>query len=250
MAGRNLAADQPACRGADNAGLEAQAAQRETGGGGTMILLYPIGSGWPITQTYDEHVQAAQEHGWCYHPGSCPSGVYYYGGIDWGCPQGTPVRASADGLVKKVARSGIGYGRAVYLLHADGFTTIYAHLSEINVVSGQNVKAGDLIGLSGNTGNSTGPHLHFELRDERGYPVDPAPYLGAETDIPETPTSGALWAIVTVNLRNAPIIKPDTKVGQLKTGQTIESAGEIIEADGRRWYKCIVYAAADYLEPK
>ncbi len=68
------------------------------------------------------------------------------------------------------------YGLYVVLRHGDGFTTRYGHLSAFTVAAGDTVAAGQVIGLSGNTGYSTGPHLHFEIRVD-GVPVDPLPYL-------------------------------------------------------------------------
>ena len=83
-------------------------------------------------------------------------------GVDWGTPIGTPVYASCSGTV---ARAGwvSGYGYAVYINHEDGNQTRYGHLSKVLVKAGQTVKQGDRIALSGNTGQSTGPHLHFEV---------------------------------------------------------------------------------------
>ena len=69
-----------------------------------------------------------------------------------------------------------GYGKCVRLLHADGTVSLYAHLSALSVTQGQVVQAGDLLGEEGNTGNSTGPHLHFEVRTG-GTPIDPAQWL-------------------------------------------------------------------------
>ena len=85
-------------------------------------------------------------------------------GIDYACPEGTEILASADGVVMFSQFDSTGYGNAVIIQHNDGKSTVYAHLSKINVVQRQKVNQSDVIGLSGNTGNSTGPHLHFEAR--------------------------------------------------------------------------------------
>jgi murein DD-endopeptidase MepM/ murein hydrolase activator NlpD len=69
-----------------------------------------------------------------------------------------------------------GYGNAIVVDHGNGLATLYGHLSRFDVHQGQRVGAGDTIGAVGNTGNSTGPHLHFEVR-VNGTPVDPLPYL-------------------------------------------------------------------------
>lgn len=77
---------------------------------------------------------------------------------------GDTVRAAFNGIVRLVAYDRHGYGHVIVLRHADGLETLYGHLSKKIVVQGQHVKAGDVIGLGGNTGHSTGSHLHFEMR--------------------------------------------------------------------------------------
>uniref|UniRef100_UPI004056D520 peptidoglycan DD-metalloendopeptidase family protein n=1 Tax=Acetatifactor sp. TaxID=1872090 RepID=UPI004056D520 len=99
----------------------------------------------------------------------------YHGAVDWAVPTGTAVYASSGGTVSK-AGWGSGYGYVVYIDHADGRQTRYAHLSKVLVKSGQTVKQGERIALSGNTGVSTGPHLHFEMRIN-GTRVNPLKYL-------------------------------------------------------------------------
>ena len=99
----------------------------------------------------------------------------YHKGIDWATPTGTPVYASCGGTVAK-AGWGSGYGYVVYINHEDGRQTRYAHLSKVLVSAGQTVKQGDRIALSGNTGISTGPHLHFEMLIN-GTQVNPLDYL-------------------------------------------------------------------------
>ena len=84
-------------------------------------------------------------------------------GTDWAVPTGTAVMASSGGTVTKAGWAS-GYGYVVYISHADGRETRYGHLSKILVSAGQQVKQGEKIALSGNSGRSTGPHLHFELR--------------------------------------------------------------------------------------
>ena len=99
----------------------------------------------------------------------------YHKGVDWSTPTGTAVFASSGGTVAKAGWGG-GYGYVVYINHADGKQTRYAHLSKVLVSSGQSVKQGDKIALSGNTGISTGPHLHFEML-VNGSHVNPESYL-------------------------------------------------------------------------
>lgn len=95
--------------------------------------------------------------------------------IDWATPTGTAIWASSGGTVS-VAGWQSGYGYVIYINHPDGNQTRYGHLSKILVKSGQTVKQGQKIALSGNTGRSTGPHLHFELR-VNGTPVNPYNYI-------------------------------------------------------------------------
>ncbi|MBO5336688.1 MAG: M23 family metallopeptidase [Lachnospiraceae bacterium] len=99
----------------------------------------------------------------------------YHKGVDWAVPTGTAVFASSGGTVAR-AGWGSGYGYVVYIDHADGRQTRYAHLSKVLVKAGETVKQGERIALSGNTGVSTGPHLHFEILIN-GSQVNPLKYL-------------------------------------------------------------------------
>ena len=99
-----------------------------------------------------------------------------HAGQDYGVKIGTPLRAAADGVVA-TAGAVSGYGNYTCIKHTQiGIATCYAHQSQIQVSVGQRVTRNQIIGLSGNTGNSTGPHLHFEVR-VNGNPVDPRSYL-------------------------------------------------------------------------
>ncbi|MBR1866333.1 MAG: M23 family metallopeptidase [Lachnospiraceae bacterium] len=98
-----------------------------------------------------------------------------HAGVDVGVPIGTTVRASRAGQVVTAGWVG-GYGNCVIIDHGDGISTRYGHLSEVTVSVGQYVDQGQQVALSGNTGRSTGPHLHFEIR-VNGEAVDPLPYL-------------------------------------------------------------------------
>ncbi len=104
--------------------------------------------------------------------------VRNHNGVDWAAPIGTPVRAALPGTVKSAGVGG-GYGNLVILSHVGGVETRYAHLNSFaeGIAPGTAVKAGDLIGYVGTTGRSTGPHLHFELR-QGGRPVDPLTFQG------------------------------------------------------------------------
>ncbi len=100
-----------------------------------------------------------------------------HAGIDFRGPVGSPVLAAAAGTVLTAGRNG-GYGNLVVLRHENGVTTRYAHLSMIKVRAGQTVKRGDMIGKLGNTGRSTGPHLHYETR-VGGRAIDPLKFWKA-----------------------------------------------------------------------
>ena len=101
-------------------------------------------------------------------------------GIDLAIAQGTPVVAAESGTVTR-AEYNDGYGMCVFISHGDGLETRYAHMSQINVDLGQKVVRGQQIGLVGSTGNSTGPHLHFEVL-VNGVFVDPIPYLEGKSE--------------------------------------------------------------------
>jgi murein DD-endopeptidase MepM/ murein hydrolase activator NlpD len=96
-------------------------------------------------------------------------------GVDIAAAPGQPVRASADGIVMRAGMIG-GLGKAIYLAHGYGVTTRYGHMSKVEVRPGQRVKRGDIIGRVGNTGRSTGYHLHYEVRQD-GQPVNPLVYI-------------------------------------------------------------------------
>lgn len=98
--------------------------------------------------------------------------VRMHEGVDLTAPKGTPVYAPGDGVVFKADANNRGYGNCIKINHGYGYITVYGHLDEILVNPGQTVKRGDLIGTVGNTGLSTSPHLHYEVRIDN-VPVDP-----------------------------------------------------------------------------
>jgi murein DD-endopeptidase MepM/ murein hydrolase activator NlpD len=118
-------------------------------------------------------------------------------GIDFGTPSGTALTAVTEGVISRIGNEAKGYGQWVEVTHADGTSSRYAHMSQINVARGQKVTAGQVLGRSGGkkgqvgAGNSTGAHLHFEILDEKGVKVDPAPYLSGA---PATPINGNMTA--------------------------------------------------------
>ena len=98
--------------------------------------------------------------------------VKFHAGLDFACPQGTPIYATADGRVKLSGNVGDGYGNHVIIAHGYGYETLYGHMVRTKVRAGQMVKRGEIIGWVGSTGKSTGPHLHYEVH-KGGRPVDP-----------------------------------------------------------------------------
>jgi murein DD-endopeptidase MepM/ murein hydrolase activator NlpD len=102
-------------------------------------------------------------------------GSGFHAGVDMSSPSGTPIKACRSGTVVIASAQG-GYGNTVVLDHGGNMATLYGHQSRIAVSVGAQVTVGDVIGYVGSTGNSTGPHLHFEVRIT-GNPVDPVPYL-------------------------------------------------------------------------
>lgn len=99
-----------------------------------------------------------------------------HNGIDIGASYGTDILASGDGVVTSVTYNEGGYGLYIVIYHGDGISTLYAHCSSTIATVGETVKQGQVIGLVGMTGAATGPHIHFEVR-ENGSPVDPLGYV-------------------------------------------------------------------------
>ncbi|MET9273990.1 M23 family metallopeptidase [Kribbella sp. NPDC003557] len=97
-------------------------------------------------------------------------------GLDFAAPMGTPVRSVMAGEVIQADFEG-AYGRQVKVRHADGTVTSYSHMSEFDVSVGDSVKAGTMVGRIGMTGNTTGPHVHFEVLPGGGSPINPEPWL-------------------------------------------------------------------------
>jgi hypothetical protein len=203
-------------------------------------MLYPVDKSSPITQLFGENPQ--------WYP--LTNG---HNGIDWGIPEGTPVRAAMDGTIARAELDTTGYGKHVRILHPDGAMTIYGHLSNYACKAGDKVKAGDIIGYSGNTGNSTGPHLHFEYRmvpDNGKSAVDPLKYLTL-APIPDQPALLKAKVLADIlNIRDGPGTN-FKKIGQLKAGQEINVvnlAGATIWVQiGPTQYVCARMENEDYI---
>ena len=173
-----------------------------------------------------------------------------HSGYDWSMSTGTPILAAADGVVESVLESSTGYGNRIVLRHSNDYRTIYTHLREhrpaqgtpaFNVVVGQSVRAGDVIGWSGNTGNSSGAHLHFGvyrgpcvLSDGRIYErnaTDPFGWDGSAPDpLRNYPSAGqgqaasCLWHTGTEDVISCDdVIVEDASIGSVVAGRWLTS---------------------------
>ena len=113
-------------------------------------------------------------------------GARMHKGVDIAAPQGTSVYSTAEGQVVRIGHQPEGYGNFIEMRHPNGMTSLYAHLSRIDVASGDTVSGNERIGLVGSTGYSTGPHLHFEVRRE-GAQINPARVVGETFQVVVTP---------------------------------------------------------------
>lgn len=135
-------------------------------------LLRPVARTLPVTQRFGEN------------PKDYPNSPVGHMGVDFGAPLETPASASLGGTIEfagldpeTASNPGCGYGNYVMILHNNGDRTIYAHLGSISVRVGERVQMGQNIGLTGNSGRSDGPHLHWEWRQGGKQPTDPMPYM-------------------------------------------------------------------------
>lgn len=240
-----------------------------------FVLGWPVDAGTMITQGFGENPENYAIFGL---PG--------HNGVDFGCVLGTPIRAAANGTVTSAkwdtSSAKGGYGMYVVIDHG-GFTTLYAHLSQFVVGAGTKVFKGNTIGLSGNTGNSTGPHLHFTLKiPGKGAPgysdaVDPMAFFeaissqqSAVSDQPSSPGTltndvrDASHLLATlgkgskvrlkagndyVNIRNGP------GLGYVAVGKLLPEDTEktVVEVDGEwacllKWAECALWCHTGYLE--
>jgi murein DD-endopeptidase MepM/ murein hydrolase activator NlpD len=109
-------------------------------------------------------------------------------GVDISAPQGTPVKAAADGIIVRASWNG-GYGRCVIIDHGNNYETLYGHMSRIDVIEGQEIRQGEVLGAVGTSGHSTGPHLHYEVHVGQT-PVNPYRFLARAAGL-KTPVTHA-----------------------------------------------------------
>ncbi len=134
-----------------------------------MVMLSQIPSGSPV-----QDARISSGYGKRTHP--ITGEVKFHRGQDFAVNIGTPIYAPADGVVEVTRASNQGSGNFLRLQHSYGFSSSYSHMQKFAVKSGDFVQKGDLIGYSGNTGLSSGPHLHYEIRFV-GRPLDPRPFV-------------------------------------------------------------------------
>jgi hypothetical protein len=180
-------------------------------------------------------------------------GLAGHNGIDFACPTGTRILAVAPGQVTQVRTDGTGYGHHVRVAHTafgKRFEAIYAHFSQNMVEPGQTVEVGTVLGLSGNTGNSTGPHLHFEIRPESqaapgtfvsgAFAVDPEPFFVAYT--PDQTPAAVLYAVKVLPwdglvIRSQPLVNNANRIGVRLAGAVFEVVEETVDAGGNKWVR-------------
>lgn len=148
-------------------------------------------------------------------------------GVDLGFDIGTPLRNIRSGVADVVDYGDANIGKGVLIKHTDGTTDIYGHLSKVNVTDGQYVPEGAQIGLTGDTGNSTGAHLHFGIKDH-GHYVDPTPYVNKVANYAGEPT---LWERIT-----------DFNLGEWFYGKATEKGAEVVSGMVAHWVADIVVA--------
>jgi murein DD-endopeptidase MepM/ murein hydrolase activator NlpD len=133
----------------------------------TMRTSQPFSGGVPSGMPVSARLTSG--FGWRTHP--ILGGTRAHAGVDLAAPYGSPIVATANGVVGAAGWSG-GYGLLVAISHGDGVQTRYGHMSRLAVAPGQQVSRGDVIGYVGSTGQSTGPHVHYEVR-VNGAAIDP-----------------------------------------------------------------------------
>lgn len=185
---------------------------------------FNYGFWWPVNAT---NSPITSEFGWRFHP--VDNKWKTHNGIDIGVPTGTEVIATADGTVSHIGTNpNESAGLWIKIDHGNGISSVYMHLSEIKVQNGQVVSQGQVIALSGNTGKSTGPHLHFGISVNGTY-VDPLLYVSPTNRTPEKPQISpdtSNWrGIIQDAFSNLGYTMTDEKVRRILTQISTESKG-------------------------
>lgn len=165
------------------------------------------------------------------------------------------VLAHSEGIVvwvqtgqknNKGAKGNKSYGNAIKIKHNNGMFTLYAHLRSVKVKKGQTVTKGQVIGVMGNTGNSYGRHLHFEVRDKNDKRINPTMYLNA--DLPNNCTGKRYMLLFNKWFRKQPKVS-NNKIRKLKTGTVIQSLDDkpYKAKTGSIWIKCTLSGTTGYV---
>lgn len=205
----------------------------------------PFTGDYPITQYYGETYTSS-----------------FHTGIDYACPIGTPILASADGVIRFIGMDKTGFGNCVIIEHDATHATLYAHLSTLGTIyfPGTKVYQGEVIGWSGSTGNSTGPHLHFEARhqwnDFRSHfnPFD-LPLMSMDDSINDE-NKETEFSSLTDNFGSGPVSivassgafmhnKEFTSKQVIPYGTKLFFTGNTKKKDGLTFCECIVWIAAN-----
>ncbi len=141
---------------------------------GVGLLIFSLYQMWRLMKWKwilpDPWKRISSRFGWRIHP--ITKRKQFHSGIDIPAPEGTPIYAPDSGVVIKVWQNPIG-GLQMRIKHDNGYVTGYAHLSKVAKREGERVEKGEIVAYTGNTGRSTGPHLHLTVRDPKGRLVDP-----------------------------------------------------------------------------
>ena len=190
-----------------------------------MQLIKPFNGNYPVTQRFGDTFTDPKCHK----------------GIDYALPAGTPVLAAADGIVERAGVDNTGYGNMVLIRHLWNDGTVYGHLRNWSVQVGQKVKAGEIIGYSGNSGNSTGAHLHFEYRtkyDNYKTAIDPTPYF-TEQELPASNASAGWYEVVCDSGANIRMTPGGALKSWLPKGVRVHLTGNSSVANNLTWFEIV-----------
>jgi hypothetical protein len=232
--------------------------------GATVPVQSATGRDYPVVD-YQNITQG-------YHVANARYKIGYHTGVDLGVPVGTAVFAAEGGTVEQVANTGrVGYGQQILIKDFDGTYELYGHLSSTgSLKQGDQVATGTQIAQSGNTGNSTGPHLHFEVRSSSNYgsDIDPLRWLGMATNATThagtvTPTGftnpntgkpqvqpAGWWDFILPPGIGTPFLNPngtpDGFSGLIPGGKAVSTFLQII-TDGQFWIRVLEIALGSFL---